>query len=78
MFDAKFPVITPEILNTWREPPYLWNILLSQYIKSLTYCYYYGMFDAKLPVITPENLNTPLSLDYSHGCSSFLILSSGA
>jgi hypothetical protein len=35
------------------------------------------MFDAKFPVITPENLNTPLSLDYSHGCSSFLILSQG-
>jgi hypothetical protein len=31
------------------------------------------MFDAKFPVITPENLNTLLSLDYSHGCSSFLI-----
>jgi hypothetical protein len=35
------------------------------------------MFDAKFPVITPENLNTPLSRDYSHGCSSFLIPSSG-
>jgi len=35
------------------------------------------MFDAKFPVITPENLNTPLSRDYSHGCSSFLILSQG-